>query len=200
VRTRLYLFALLAALFCASFPSKSRELKEDFFCGNLVSIPGYSISVLGRRFDLAANTIIRRGNLTLHRDEFTTKWEEPYSYAKYANANGLLLILSGETDCVDLHSRRVFIVLPNDQVIAQPIWTSNFEDGFFFVEKQLTYWSEWFCDDGNTERGSAKSYVYSLDLVSLKFEKRDVPTSLYCPVKKRPKFIIFKRPTITNTR
>jgi hypothetical protein len=177
----------------------SKESSQEFLCGSPLSVPSYLIVTPSNKITLTANTVIKRGKVTLYRDELPVAWEEPYSYATFAHTAGYLLILTGLQDCVDVHARRLFIVFPDNRVVEQPLWASNWEDGFFFIGKRLTYWSEWFCVDENTEKPAGESYVFSFNPRSSRFEKKAVRTDLYCISKNRPRFIEFKRPTISRT-
>jgi hypothetical protein len=184
------------AVFSGSQAAFGKDIGSERYCGTIESIQNYSFGSGSDKFDLPENTVIIRGNHTLHRDEKPTKWEEPYSYARVAKINGYFLILTGFQDCIDLHERRLFIVQSGKQVIEQPLWTANWNDGFFFIDKRLTYWSEWFCNIDNPERLKDKSYVFSLNLATARFDKIVVASSRFCHAKSRPKFIQFERPTV----
>jgi len=160
-------------------------------CGEPKPHNGYELTFGGETISLPRYIIIVRNGNTLYSDEKTKVWESSYNGARYAIVGDWLLILTSETDCIDLDYKRLFIIRPGEPIIHQPVWTGNWKDGFFLEHGHLTYWSEWFCHPENKERTDNISYVYTFNDDAESFVQVKVENNMYCLVDNEPTFIEF---------
>jgi hypothetical protein len=146
----------------------------------------------GQRYVLPAYVEIVKDGVTLFRDEQPSQWLPPYKGAHYSSVGAYLLIETFDQDCIDILVRRLFVILPDGSVVHQPVWSRHWRDGFFIEDDELTYWSEAFCWEEDTERRAGISYVYVFSEAKRLFERKDVPDSVYCNNDKPIPFLVFQ--------
>ncbi len=207
--TKILILSLLTIYGALSSPLVSAQeqeiLQEEWIledgiwypCGKPKPILGYEITFLGKLISIPKYVHITREENVLFSDEEPEPWNFPYTTAKYAIAEDLLLIVTQEIDCVNMDYKRLFIVQENAPIVHQPVWTGNWKDGFFLENNQLHYWSEWFCYPENKERENGQSYVYSFARESQSFERIVVDEKRYCSPNSTPPLIEFHEPDIS---
>ena len=156
-------------------------------CGKPKPIDGYEITFQGARLHLPRFVQINEGSRTLFADEKTSGWEPPYNSARYATVGDMLVIVTAQTDCIDLDHKRLFVVQDHRLLLHQTIWTGNWRDGFFIHEGRLSYWSEWFCRSENNDRKAGQTFIYSLARDSKSFERVDVKEKRLCAPVNEPR-------------
>ena len=101
-----------------------------------------------------------------------------------------VLVWARWTDCINLAQSQIFVLVKDGRVMAnEPVWSENYQDGFYLENKSLNYWSAWFCYDDNKDRaGADQSYYYTLTPGDRRFKKVDVPYAQVCSADWRKRF------------
>jgi hypothetical protein len=165
--------------------------QEICCCGSPDSVTGYSIEYVGERYELPTYVKIVRNGEVLFEDEEPRSWLANYNGVTASSFQSFLLLKTFSQDCVDIHVARLFMISPDGGVIHQPVWTSNWYDGFFVKDDRLMYWSEWFCAKAKEERDGDGSYVHVFSEASNQFELEEVPFDTYCARTKPLQFLDF---------
>jgi hypothetical protein len=185
----------LMAFSAATSAAGDKEIQEKdvyYGCGKPHSIAGYEITFQGEKISLPGYVVIKRGDQTIYTDPKVVGWEPPYTSARYAVINQMLLVLTQSSDCIDQTQQELFIIRKGENIVHQPVWTSNWDGGFFLDDGHLSYWSEWFCQPEDKTRKSGMSYIYRFSSNKEAFERIDVPEDKYCPNLAVSRFIIFR--------
>jgi len=197
MRVQAFVLGTLAALLfpCMGMPQDKSVIEGDVYygCGKPKSIAGYNLKWLGAQISLPSYVTIKRNGAVLFSDPNPSRWKPPYTSARYAATGNALLILTLGDDCVDIQEKRLFIVQEDSRVVHQPVWTSNWKDGFFLEDGVLTYWSEYFCQAEDKEKEAGKSYVYAFSKNKQSFERVDVDEAKYCGRPPTERFLRFRR-------
>lgn len=195
-RVRGFVWGVLFGLLLSSTGnSQDKSVIEGgvyYGCGKPKSIPGYQLKWRGAQISLPSYVTIKRNESVLFSDANPSKWEPPYTSARYAALGNALLILTLSDDCVDVQLKRLFIIQEDGRVIHQPVWTSTWKDGFFLEDGVLTYWSEWFCRSEDKEKEAGKSYVYAFSKNKQLFERVETDETKYCGRPLTRRFIRFR--------
>ena len=152
-------FMILALILIAS--SVDAFADDGDWCGPVIENEPYELRIgsLDLRFP-AFLEIVANGR-TVFAEQDSRIWAFPYSGLLVAETEAYVLIEAYEDDCVDLLSRRIFVLSKaGDLLVSKHIWTSNWEDAFFLDGDGLVYWSEWFCHPQNADMVSNGSYAY----------------------------------------
>jgi len=134
---------------------------DDDWCGEVVENGAYQLRFGDLHVVFPRFLEIVIDGRSVFSDRIQRVWAHPYSGLSIAEAGDYLLVEAYEQDCVDLLLRRIFVIsAAGELVVSQHVWTSFWEDAFFFEDESLVYWSAWFCHPDNADRTSKSSYVY----------------------------------------
>ena len=184
----------------AAGAAEQADPAEGDFCGPARHIKAYLVHNGVEDYLLPANVKIEKSGRVLFQDRQTSEWTPPYNGVFFASFGKYLLLKTFEQDCVDLYSARLFMISSDGSVIHQPVWTSNWTDGFFVEKGSLTYWSEWFCRDENNEREKGNSYVYVFSEARKTFKRKVVNTEVYCSRSQKLDFLTFMEAEEVGTK
>jgi hypothetical protein len=161
-------------------------------CGEPIAFEGYEVAYSGVTYRLPMFVTIERDGATVWADETPKMWVSPYMGLREATVGDHLILEAGETDCIDIDSRRIFIFSPKELVFQGWLWTANHRAGFYLSDERLTYWSEWFCDRlHNREIVDELSYVYQFTEDLKSAGRRSVAWAENCPTPEDVEFLEF---------
>jgi hypothetical protein len=195
------LSAFAGALGASPDDSENEPYQEGgiyYGCGKPRPIDGYEITFQGTRLLLPRLVQILDGSTTLFIDDKPTPWIPPYSEAKYAIVGDLLLIVTEQNDCIDLQTKRLFILKNHQVLLHQRIWTNFYRDGFYLDEGVLRYWSEYFCSPASSDWQNGRTFAYALAKDSTAFERVEVDEAHACGPGDERQRIEFHEPTLLS--
>ncbi len=135
--------------------------EQDEFCGEITHVESYETVAGGLSLSFPRHLEIHVDGELIFADEGSSEWVYPRNGLSIAETREHVLIEAYAQDCIDLLFRRLFVVSSSgDLILSQPIWTSHWNDAFFYEGSNLVYWSAWFCHRENKEVSSENSYVY----------------------------------------
>jgi len=149
-------------------------------CQEWTKVNSYKIDLNGQEIYIPKNLEVIFNDNLIFKSEELTDWVSPYNSIHLATINNILLILIVDEDCEDYLDRKLLIVSDNGEILArEDIWSGHWKDQFFFRNNNITYWSEWFCQENNKEASIDNAYVYTWPGYG-KFEKEFIPREEIC--------------------
>jgi len=171
----------LLAIVLGMIASASQADEREEYCGWVYSVSAYRADIAGLSIELPKIGQIRVNKGPITSVDKPRLWGDSANYASVARAGDSILVMTYETDCVDLDRAWIHILNKDGTLrLSQQLWDAQYRSGFLHQKDRLIYWSEWFCDVSNSERKPKSSYVYILKDGAKAFVKEDRPTQELC--------------------